>query len=74
MNPDDTIATQHEAATLLRLRDKSGWWVGDRRALKVLREFAAFVRLDAVNDVASTINSNPGREGSAEQVRASEAA
>ena len=35
------IATPLEVATVLKLRDRAGWWCGDPQAIKILRQFAA---------------------------------
>lgn len=53
------VASDTEAAAILRLRNRAGWWEGDRNALKVLREFAHAVRAEAAREVAKTIDFNP---------------
>lgn len=68
------IATPEEAAAILKLRNRAGWWEGDRNALQVLREFAAHVRAEAARDVAATLNFNPGADAAPAEVRATKAA
>lgn len=68
------IATVAEAAAILKLRNRAGWWNGDKQALEVLRKFAAEVRAEAARDVAKTINFNPGGEVTPQQESTSRAA
>lgn len=42
-------ATEAERQAILKLRNIGGWWEGDAKAVKVLREFADKVRAEFLN-------------------------